>query len=230
MLLRFNYPVGKTINYISKSNTVRQISKAVEIIDMSRFLYFTQIELKPIARDEEGFHLRVKVSNRQPDETIDEEVKTVIIPVNNHTVYMLVDELGNILDSAGSQEVSTLVFPEHEIEVGNYWTSVIKFNLPGYNKYLDINVNYVVKKVENNIIFIEGKSLESSASIPIDMEMVSGQKKVLQGNFIVNIDSYFEFDNSLGTNRLQQLNIDSIIKVEDYVMENNISNLVKIAE
>ncbi|MFN3995423.1 MAG: hypothetical protein ACK4GR_02695 [bacterium] len=230
MLLRFNYPVGKTIKYISKSNTVRQISKAVEIIDMSRFLYFTQVELKTIAKDEEGFHIRVRVSNRQSDENIDEEIKTVIIPVNNHTIYMLVDELGNILDSAGSQEVSTLVFPEYEIEVGNYWTSTIKFNLPGYNKYLDINMNYVVKKVENDIIYIEGKSLETSTSIPIDMEIVSGQKKVLQGSFVVSIESYFEFDTSIGTNRLQELNIDSIIKVEDYVMENNINNIVKIVE
>lgn len=230
MLLRFDYPIGKTINYISKSNTIRQISKSVEVIDMSRFLYFTQVELKTIAKDEEGFHIRVRVSNRQSDESIDEEIKTVIIPVNNHTVYMLVDELGNILDSAGSQEVSTLVFPEYEIDVGNYWTGTIKFNLPGYNKYLDINVNYVIKKVENNIVFIEGKSLETSTSIPIDMEMVSGQKKVLQGSFIVSIQSYFEFDTSLGTNRLQELSIDSIIKVEDYVMENNINNFVKIVE
>lgn len=228
MLLRFNYPVGKTFKYIAKSNTIRQISKSIENIDTSRLVYFSDIELKTITKDEEGFHIRVRISNRQPDETIDEEIKTVIIPVGSQVIYMLVDEFGNILESAGSQEVSTLVFPEYEVDVGQYWTSVIKFNLPGYNKYMDINVEYVVKKIENEIVFIEGRSSESSVSIPIDMESITGQKRTLQGSFIVTINSYFEFDTSIGTNRLQEVNIETIIKVEDYVMENNVHNLVKI--
>jgi len=228
MLLRFNYPVGKTLKYVAKSNTIRQISKSIENIDTSRLIYFSDIELKTIAKDEEGFHIRIKVSNRQPDEAIDEEIKTVIIPVGSQVIYMLVDEFGNILESAGSQEVSTLVFPEYEVEVGQYWTSVIKFNLPGYNKYMDINVEYAIKKIENEVVFIEGRSAESSVSIPIDMESISGQKRTLQGSFIVTINSYFEFDTSIGTNRLQEVNIETIIKVEDYVMENNVHNLVKM--
>ncbi|MCS7165488.1 MAG: hypothetical protein RMJ51_04355 [Candidatus Calescibacterium sp.] len=228
MLLRFNYPVGKVISYQAKSNTVRQISKSIEVIDTSRLVYFSDIKLKTIAKDEEGFHIRVRVSNRQPDEKIDEEIKTVIIPVGNQTVYMVVDELGNIIDSAGSQEVSTLVFPDYDIQIGEYWNSTIKFNLPGYNKHMDISISYVVKEVKDNIFYIEGRSNESSASIPIDMESITGQKQTLQGNFVVTINSYFEFDNSLGTNRLQEIYIDTIIKVEDYVMENNVHNVVKI--
>ncbi|MEN3015262.1 MAG: hypothetical protein ABDH21_04300 [bacterium] len=229
MILKFNYPVGKTIKYISKSNTIRQISKSMDLVDASRIMYFSDIELKTIAKDEEGFHIRVKVSNRQPDETPSEEMKTVIVPVNEQTIYMLMDEYGNIVDSAGSQEVSTLVFPDYELEIGQYWTVNIDFNLPGQNKQLQIPMTYVVKSVENGIVYIEGRSTESSASIPMDMELITGQKKTIQGNFIVTINSYFEFDSSQGINKLQQVNIDTIIKVEEYVMENNIQNLVKIA-
>ena len=228
MLLRFNYQVGQQINYLAKSDTFRQISKSMEIIDTSRLLYFSEINLKTIAKDDEGFHLRVRVFNRQPDENINEEVKTVVIPVNNQIVYMLVDELGNILDSAGSQEVSTLVFPEYEIDVGQYWKTTIKFNLPGYNKYMDINMDYHLKEVKDDIFYIEGRSLENSTSIPIDMQNVIGEKQILQGNFLVTINSYFEFDKKIGTNRLQEISIDTIIKVEDYVMENNIRNTVKL--
>lgn len=228
MLLRFNYPVGKIFRYTSKSSTLRQISKSMELIDASRLIYFSEIEMKTIAKDEEGFHIRVRVSNRQQDEIVDEEIKTVIIPVNNQTIYMLIDELGNIKESAGSQEVSTLVFPDYEVDIGNYWSSKIKFNLPGYNKEMDINIDYTLKEANGDILVIEGKSSESSINIPIDMEYITGKKQTLQGSFVVNIYSHFQFDKSLGVNLSQEINLDTIIKVEDYVMENNIHNLVKM--
>ncbi|MCX7758387.1 MAG: hypothetical protein N2169_02055 [bacterium] len=95
---------------------------------------------------------------------------------------------------------------------------------------MDIAINYTLKSVKDNIFFIEGRSTESSVTIPIDMESITGQKQTLQGSFVVNMSSYFEFDGSLGINRLQEINIDTIIKVEDYVMENNVHNIVKIVD
>jgi hypothetical protein len=232
MLLRFNYVPGKVLKYIGRSVTFRRIQKGADLVDNSKIVYFSEVLLKTIAKDEEGFHVKLQISDRKPYEDEDikednEDIKVIILPVNKQVIYMVIDEFGNIKESAGSQEVSTLVFPSYEINVGEVWVSNINFELPNYNKKMDIPVNYKLKNINNGIAYIEGSSLENTISLPMELDGIDGKKQILQGNFIVSIDSYFEFDTLLGTNILQNVNIETVIKVEDYVMENNITNFVK---
>jgi len=231
--LAFNYKVGKILNYESKSVVIRQVSKVMELVDANKFISFSKILLKPIAYDEEGFHLKLKVFNNNVSEEevaqeMSSDIKTTIVPVSNQIVYMLVNPRGEILESAGSNEVSTIVFPDYDINIGDSWTNPIKFVLPTVNKEANVNMVYTLKEVKNNIAIIEAKSNEVDLSIPINLEIISGKSEILEGNFIINLKSYTEFDMNLGTNVLQEVNIDTIIKVQEYVMENNVYNTVKL--
>jgi len=231
--LAFNYKVGTILNYESKSVVIRQVSKVMEVVDANKFISFSRILLKPIAYDEEGYHLRLRVFNKSLSEEevareMSNDTKTTIVPISNQTVYMLVNPRGEILESAGSNEVSTIVFPDYDIDIGNSWANVIKFVLPTVNKEANVNMVYTLKEVKNNIAIIEAKSNEVDLSIPINVEIISGKSEILEGNFIINLKSYTEFDMDLGTNVLQEVNIDTIIKVQEYVMENNVYNTIKL--
>lgn len=235
MKLVFNYKIGKVLNYEAKSVVIRQISRVMEVIDANKFLSFSNINLKPIAYDEEGYHIKIRVSNKNVSQEeisneISEDYKTTVVPVSDQVVYMLVSPNGRIIESAGSNEVSTLVFPDYEVNIGDSWTNSINFVLPTVNKEANINMVYTLKDVVNNVALIEAKSNEVSFFVPINMEIVTGKTETLEGNFIINMKSYTEFDLSLGTNILQEINIDTIIKVQDYVMENNVFNTVKLVE
>ncbi len=231
--LVFNYKVGEVLNYEAKSIVIRQVSKIMELLDANKFISYTSIYLKPIAYDEEGYHIKIKVYNRNVSEQevaqeMSDDIKTTVIPVANQIVYMLVSPKGEILESAGSNEVSTLVFPDYDLNIGDSWTNPIKFSLPTVNKEANVNMVYTLKEINNNIAIIEAKSNEVSINVPINMEIVSGKSETFEGNFIINIKSYTEFDLNLGTNTLQEVNIDTIIKVQEYVMENNVYNIIKL--
>ncbi|GEM_PF-1382475 len=231
--LVFNYKVGKILNYEAKSVVIRQVSKIMEVLDANKFVSYSSINLKPVAYDEEGYHIRIKVYNRNVSEQeiaqeMTDDIKTTVIPVSNQVVYMLVSPRGEIIESAGSNEVSTLVFPDYDLNIGDSWTNPIKFSLPTVNKEANVNMVYTLKEITNNIAIIEAKSHEVSINIPINMELVSGKSETFEGNFIINLKSYTEFDLNLGTNVFQEINIDTIVKVQEYVMENNVYNTIKL--
>ncbi|MGB9637941.1 MAG: DUF6263 family protein [bacterium] len=233
MKLAFNYKIGKILQYEAKSVVIRQVSKVMELLDAGKFISFSNIYLKPIAYDDEGYHIKIKVFNKEVNENelsqeITDDIKTTIVPVSNQIVYMLVSSRGEILESAGSNEVSTLVFPDYDINIGDSWVNPIKFSLPTVNQEASVNMVYTLKNIKDNIAIIEAKSNEVNINLPINMEIVSGKSETFEGNFIINLKSYTEFDLNLGTNVLQEINIDTIIKVQEYVMENNVYNTIKL--
>ncbi len=225
--LRFNYVPGEVITYEVNTKTTREISKGAERLELQEQNVLTNVKVKTIAYDEEGYHVilttqvkgftsrLVKADGTESTYQASEEELSSTKP---YKIYILFDPRGQVKDIIGGSEVPALVFPEEEVEVGGSWKEDVMFSLPMFDSPVRISLIYTLEDISGEVARIKVESEEASFTLPVKLTF-DDKEQTFNADYVVDISGEFDFNLNLGIIQKHKLSMEAKVKMDLYLVE-----------
>ncbi len=226
MLLRFKYQPGEILRYQVKTNTIRETYQMDKVIEQQHQQVLTEVTIKCLNVEDDKAYVILSgepkeflLKGQTPEGShIDYRASQEELAKSRYKVYITFDSRGRVLEMIGGSDVPALIFPEEEVQTGSTWKEEVKLNLPMVDEPISLELVYSVESVDGDKALISLESQEKNLNVPVSLTLES-QERSFMADYLIRLHGRFEFDVSKGKLVGHNLNLDTTVKMDVYMVE-----------